>query len=129
MSHELNKIEVIPYDSLTSLIPQKELQDFRSRGMTPTNPHARACNTGSDIFFQGSEAINKFYDAVPGIVESIKKHVSAITGRPHSLFEYAGPAYPHHVIITMGSSYNTVKEVVDLTHSGHGVINVRLFRP
>ena len=131
VSHELNKIELLGYEEIGSLVPQKELAEFRQRGLSPVNPHARACNTGSDIFFQGTEAVNRFYDKVPSIVQSTMDELGALTGRNYSLFDYAGPAAPRHVIVTMGSSFETVKAAVmeGGRQTEHGCVNVRLFRP
>ena len=131
VSHELSKIYEIDYDSIKYLVPQEELERFRQRRLSPLNPLAKACNTGSDIFFQGLEAVNSFYDRTPQTVREIMRRVSEITGRAYDLFEYFGSPDPHHVIVTMGSSFHTVKEAIgNFPKSGrHGVINVRLYRP
>ena len=130
-SHEISKIEMIDYASLAGLVPRDKLQAFRQRGLTPTAPHARACNTGSDAFFQGSEAVNRFYDEAPGYVLSVLKQVSKVTGRSYSLFDYFGPESPEHVIVTIGSSTQTVCEVIAsrMSEGKHGSLNVRLLRP
>ena len=131
-SHEINKIEMVDYASLAELVPMDKLAAFRSRGLTPTAPHARACNTGSDAFFQGSEAVNMFYDKTPAHVKSVLSEMGRMTGRHYSLFDYFGPASPEHVIVTMGSSTSTVREVVAsrMAYDGkHGSLNVRLLRP
>lgn len=131
VSHELNKIQVIDYDSIKELVPLEELKRFRERGLTPIKPLAKACNTGSDIFFQGSEAVNSFYDRTPVAVQDMMNRVSQITGRNYKLFEYIGPPDAEHVMVTMGSSFHTIKEVLNsrIDSGRHGVVNVRLYRP
>jgi homodimeric pyruvate:ferredoxin (flavodoxin) oxidoreductase len=131
VSHELSKIHEVDYDSIKTLVPVDALKRFRERGLTPLKPLAKACNTGSDIFFQGTEAVNKFYDSTPSVVQEVMFRLAGITGRDYKLFEYHGPPQPDHIIVTMGSSFHTVNEVIKHVSETrrHGVLNVRLYRP
>ncbi len=131
VSHELSKIQELDYASIKSLVPVDALKRFRERGLSPLRPLAKACNTGSDIFFQGTEAVNKFYDNSPSVVQDVMLRIAELTGREYKLFEYHGPAGPEHVIVTMGSSFHTVNEVINHISGTrrHGVLNVRLYRP
>ena len=131
-SHEIQKIEVIDQDALAALIDQDALADFRKRGLSPEAPVARGMAENPDVFFQHREASNKFYDAVPEIVEEYMKEVSKITGRNYSLFDYYGDPEAENVIVAMGSVTETAKEVIDyLRAQGKkvGLVSVHLYRP
>ncbi|KAF4734003.1 hypothetical protein FOZ63_026774, partial [Perkinsus olseni] len=126
-SHELNKIVPIDYDTLGSLMPWDAVAALREGSLNPQQPHARACNTGTDIWFQGMEASNRFYDATPGIVQTVLDDVSMATGRgPYRLFEYSGDPEARHVVVCMGSAFSVLADCVP---PGHGALNVRLYRP
>ena len=131
-SHEIQKIEVIDQDALAALIDQDALADFRKRALTPEAPVARGMAENPDVFFQHRESSNKYYDAVPEIVEDYMKEVSKITGRNYSLFDYYGDPEAENVIIAMGSVTETAKEVIDyLRAQGKkvGLVSVHLYRP
>ncbi|KAF4710902.1 hypothetical protein FOZ63_027177, partial [Perkinsus olseni] len=126
-SHELNKIVPIDYDTLGSLMPWDAVAALREGSLNPQQPHARACNTGTDIWFQGMEASNRFYDATPGIVQTVLDDVSKATGRgPYRLFEYSGDPEARHVVVCMGSAFSVLADCVP---PGHGALNIRLYRP
>ncbi|MDE6697754.1 MAG: pyruvate:ferredoxin (flavodoxin) oxidoreductase, partial [Muribaculaceae bacterium] len=131
-SHEIQKIEVIDQDALAALIDQDALADFRKRALSPDAPVARGMAENPDVFFQHRESCNKYYDAVPEIVEEYMKEVSKITGRNYSLFDYYGDPEAENVIIAMGSVTDTAKEVIDyLRAQGKkvGLVSVHLYRP
>ena len=131
-SHELQKIEVISQDDIKPLVDMEALQEFRNRALNPENPVTRGTAQNPDIFFQAKESANKFYDAVPGIVENYMKEISKITGRNYDLFDYYGAADAENIIVAMGSVTETTKEVIDyLSAQGKkvGLVAVHLFRP
>ena len=79
-----------------------------------------------------SEASNKFYDALPEIVEEYMAKVSEMTGREYKLFNYYGAPDADRVIIAMGSMCEAAEEVIDyLTAKGEkvGIVKVHLYRP
>ena len=131
-SHEINKIKIIPYEAMQQLIPWAELQAFRGRGLNPNRPHSRQLGQFSDTFFQNSEAINKYYDAVPRAVQSAMNDVAKVTGRQYRIMEYVGHPQAEYVAVIMGSGASTMNEVInhDLP-SGEkiGMIKVHLYRP
>lgn len=131
-SHEMQKIGIIDYEDLAGLIDIQAVKAFRNRSLNPEHPVARGTAQNPDVYFQGREASNRFYDAVPGIVESCMKDIERITGRPYKLFDYYGAPDAESVIIAMGSACDTINETVDyLLSSGQkvGAIRVRLYRP
>lgn len=90
-SHEVDKIEVFDVDQYKDLIDYEALAEFRANAMQPhTNPVTRGANENDDIFFQGVEARNTHYDAVPDIVADYMKKISEITGRHYAPFVYYG---------------------------------------
>ncbi|MDR3141282.1 MAG: pyruvate:ferredoxin (flavodoxin) oxidoreductase [Tannerellaceae bacterium] len=131
-SHEIQKIEMLENDDVAHLIDRKALAEFRSRSLNPENPVARGMAENPDAFFQHREASNKFYEAVPEVVEEYMKEISVITGRKYGLFDYYGAADADRVIIAMGSVTEAIRETIDyLTAKGEkvGLLAVHLYRP
>jgi len=131
-SHEIQKIEVLENEDLAPLVDQKALQAFRDRALNPEHPVTRGTAQNPDIYFQAREAANKFYDAVPDMVEEYMKEITKLTGREYHPFDYYGDANAENVVIAMGSITDTLKEVVDyLMSKGEkvGLVCVHLYRP
>jgi pyruvate-ferredoxin/flavodoxin oxidoreductase len=131
-SHEIQKIEVLDTEELAGLVDQQALKAFRDRALNPEHPVTRGTAQNPDIYFQSREAANKFYDALPEIVETYMKELSKITGREYNLFDYYGDPNAENIIVAMGSVTDTIKEVVDhLIAKGEkvGLIAVHLYRP
>jgi pyruvate-ferredoxin/flavodoxin oxidoreductase len=131
-SHEIQKIEALSEDDLAPLIDQKALSEFRNRALNPDTPVARGMAENPDTFFQHREACNKYYEAVPQIVEDYMKEISKITGRTYNLFDYYGAADADRVIIAMGSVTEAIRETIDyLAAKGEkvGLVSVHLYRP
>ena len=131
-SHEIQKIEVIDYEDIKALVPHDKIAAFRARSMNPEHPDLRGTAQNPDIFFQGRERSNPYYQVLPGIVAAQMDKVAAVTGRPYKLFDYVGAPDAERVIVAMGSGCETIEEVVNyLTAKGEkvGLVKVRLFRP
>ncbi|MGI6720553.1 MAG: pyruvate:ferredoxin (flavodoxin) oxidoreductase, partial [Anaerovoracaceae bacterium] len=118
-SHELQKIEVLDYDDLAKLVDREQIDRFRGNAMNPSNPFIRGTTINPDIYFQGREAQNPYYDAIPGIVEHYMGEINKLTGRNYKLFEYYGAPDATDIVMAMGSGTETIKETVDyLTAQG-----------
>ncbi len=131
-SHEIQKIEMLENEDLAPLIDQEALADFRRRALTPEAPVARGMAENPDHFFQHRESSNRYYDAVPAIVEEYMNKISEITGRKYGLFDYYGAPDAERVIIAMGSVTEAIRETIDyLTAKGEkvGLVAVHLYRP
>lgn len=131
-SHEVQKVEVIDYADFDRLVDKDAIAEFRKNALNPENPVTRGTAQNPDIFFQAKEASNKFYNAIPGIVEDYMKEISNVTGRTYNLFDYYGAPDADRVIVAMGSVTQTVEETIDyLNARGEkvGLIKVRLYRP
>ena len=131
-SHEVQKIEVIENEEFKSLLDMEAVQQFRDRALNPEHPVTRGTAQNPDIFFQAREAANKYYEAVPEIVESYMKEISSLTGREYHLFDYAGDPEAENIIIAMGSVCETIEETMNLLLSQNkkiGLVKVRLYRP
>ena len=131
-SHELQKIEVWDFDDLKDMCDMDAVEAFRKRALNPERPVMRGSHENDDIFFQNREACNKYYDAVPEIVEEYMGKVNAKLGTDYQLFNYYGAPDAERVIVAMGSFNDVAEEVVDyLTAAGEkvGLIKVRLYRP
>ena len=131
-SHELQKIEVWDYEDLADMVDMDAVQAFRDRALNSEHPTMRGSHENGDIFFQNREASNKYYDAVPAIVEEYMGKINAKLGTDYQLFNYYGAPDADRVIIAMGSICDVAEEVIDyLTAQGEkvGLVKVRLFRP
>ena len=131
-SHEIQKIEVLDYEDLGKLLDMGAVDAFRRRGLNPDNPVIRGTAQNPDIYFQTREAVNGYYDALPEIVEGYMQDINKLTGRDYHLFNYYGAEDAEEIIITMGSSTETVRTVVEkLNEQGRkvGVLCVHLYRP
>ncbi|HRV33076.1 MAG TPA: pyruvate:ferredoxin (flavodoxin) oxidoreductase, partial [Anaerovoracaceae bacterium] len=131
-SHELQKIEVLDYNDLDPLLDRGQVDRFRHNALNPAHPFIRGTTINPDIYFQGREAQNLYYEAVPAIVEHYMGEINKLTGRNYKLFEYYGAPDAARVIIAMGSVTETVKETVDyLMTQGRkvGLLCVHLYRP
>ena len=131
-SHEYQNIEEIDQEELRPLVDQKALSEFRARALSPERPVARGMAENPETFFAHREASNKYYAAIPGIVEKYMKEVSRITGREYKLFSYYGAEDATDVIICMGSVTEAAREAIDhLMAQGRkvGLISVHLYRP
>lgn len=131
-SHEINKVEVMDYSVYDRLLDKKAVQEFRERAINPEHPVTRGTAQNDDIYFQAREVQNKFYDAVPDIINDYMKEITKETGRYYAPFVYYGAEDAERVIIAMGSVTETIKETVDfLAKKGVkvGVLGVHLYRP
>ena len=131
-SHEIQKIEVISQEDMLPLIDMNLIQEFRDKALNPEHPVTRGTAQNPDIFFQAREASNRFYDAVPDIVENYMQEIKKITGREYHPFDYYGAADAENIIIAMGSVTETTREVIDyLAAKGKkvGLLSVHLYRP
>ncbi len=131
-SHEVQKIEVIDYEDMGKLLDYDAVKKFRERALNPEHPHLGGTAQNPDIYFQNREAANKYYEAVPAIVEDYMEKVSALTGRTYHLFDYVGAPDADRVVIIMGSGADVTEETINyLNARGEklGLIKVRLYRP
>ena len=131
-SHEIKKVELLEYDELEKLIDYNALNEFRRRALNPEHPVTRGTAQNPDIYFQGREVANKFYEAVPDIVNYYMQEINKLTGRNYKPFNYYGDPNAEYVIVAMGSVCDTAEEVVDyLMAKGQkvGLIKVHLYRP
>ena len=131
-SHEIQKIQVWDYEDLKEMCDMDAVEAFRKRALNPERPVMRGSHENGDIFFQHREACNKYYDAVPGIVEEYMDKVNAKLGTDYKPFNYYGAPDADRVIVAMGSICDVAEEVIDyLTAQGEkvGIVKVRLYRP
>ena len=131
-SSEIQKVEVLEYDELEKLLDKEALAAFRNRSLNSERPVTRGTAQNADIYFQGREAANKYYDAIPEIVEGYMEEITKLTGRNYQLFNYYGAEDAERLIIAMGSACDTITEVIDyLMAKGEkvGLLNVHLYRP
>ncbi len=131
-SHEIQKIECIDYDDLAKIVDMDAVNTFKRNALNPEHPVIRGTAQNPDIYFQARESANKFYDALPAIVEEYLGEINKITGRDYKLFNYYGAEDADRVIIAMGSACEAIEETIDyLMAKGEkvGLVKVHLYRP
>lgn len=130
-SHEVNKLELLTDEQIKSMIPDDLVIAHRNRGLNPEHPFIRGTAQNPDVYFQGRETVNTFYNNLPQMVEDSMREFEKLTGRKYELFQYSGATDADRVIIVMGSGGETVAETMEaLNATGEktGVIQVRLYR-
>ncbi|HAD11099.1 MAG TPA: pyruvate:ferredoxin (flavodoxin) oxidoreductase [Saprospirales bacterium] len=131
-SHEVNKIDLIPDETILSMIDEQDVIAHRRRALSPDRPVVRGTAQNPDVYFQGRESANPFYHATPELVQAAMDRFAVLTGRQYRLFDYHGAPDAERVMIIMGSGAETAQETSDyLNRQGEktGVLQVRLYRP
>ena len=131
-SHEIQKVAIWDYDDLRDMCNMDAVAAFRNHSLNPERPAMRGSHENDDIFFQHREACNKYYDALPAVVEKYMAKVNEKLGTNYQLFNYYGAPDADRVIVAMGSINDVAEEVIDyLNAHGEkvGLVKVRLFRP
>ncbi len=131
-SHEVQKVDLVSRDVIRAMIDEDLCLAHRARGMTPDRPVLRGTAQNPDVYFQGRETVNRYYEQTAGIVQKAMDRLAELTGRRYRLFDYVGAPDAERVVIVMGSGAETVHETVEhMVASGEkvGMIKVRLYRP
>ncbi|HEX7568092.1 MAG TPA: pyruvate:ferredoxin (flavodoxin) oxidoreductase [Anaerolineaceae bacterium] len=131
-SHEVNKIELLTEDDMRAMIDMKLVNEHRARAMSPEHPVLRGTAQNPDVYFQGRETVNPYYEATPGIVQDAMDQFAGLTGRQYHLFDYVGAPDADRVVVVMGSGAETAEETaLHLNKLGEklGVVTVHLYRP
>ncbi len=132
-SHEIHKIEEISYEDIASLVEPKYIEEFRQRALRPEAPVCKVGAQNTDVYFQGRETSNKYYDAVPDIVQEYMDKVAKVTGRQYHPFDYVGAPDATDVIVAIGSGCETIEETIEYLNATrgtkYGLVKVRLYRP
>ena len=131
-SHEIQKVAIWDYEDLKDMVNMDAVNAFRAHSLNPERPAMRGSHENDDIFFQHREASNKYYNALPAVVEKYMAKVNEKLGTNYQLFNYYGAPDADRVIVAMGSINDVAEEVIDyLNAHGEkvGLVKVRLFRP
>ena len=131
-SHEYQKVELLEEDDVRDLVDQKAVSEFRSRALSPEHPQAKGMAENPETFFAHRESCNRYYDAVPAIVEKYMAAISERTGRKYELFSYYGAEDAEQIIILMGSATEAAREAIDYANANgkkYGMVSVHLYRP
>ena len=131
-SHEISKIERLDEADLRALIDDKTIIEHRARALSPDHPVIRGTSQNPDVFFQGRESVNPYYEKTPGIVQEVMDAFSEQVDRNYHLFDYTGAPDAEKVMVLMASGTETTEETVKaLVKAGEkvGVVSVRLYRP
>ncbi len=131
-SHEIQKIEELAFDDMRAMIDNDLVIAQRARGLTPDRPTIRGTAQNPDVYFQGRETVNRFYNATPGVVQKAMDKFAGVAGRRYKLFDYFGDPQAERIIVVMGSAGDTILSTIDLLNTRGeklGLVQVRLYRP
>jgi len=131
-SHEIQKMEQLSKEDMLDIIDEDLIVAHRERALTPDRPSMSGTAQNPDVYFTGRETVNKYYQAVPAIIQETMDRFAALTGRQYHLFDYHGSPDATDVVVIMGSGAETVSATVDyLAAQGAklGLVIVRLYRP
>lgn len=131
-SHSIQKIIPVSYDMLRSMLDMKYVEEFRNQALRPEAPMCKVGAQNPDVYFQGRETVNRFYSSCPAIVQKYMDLFAEKTGRRYKLYEYIGAPNADKVIVSIGSSTETIEETINyLNRRGErlGLLKVRLYRP
>jgi pyruvate-ferredoxin/flavodoxin oxidoreductase len=131
-SHSIQKIIPISYEDMRSMLDMKFVEEFRAQAMRPESPICKVGAQNPDVYFQGRETVNKYYDACPGIIQKYVNLFAEKTGRRYKLYEYVGDPEATKILVAIGSSTETIEETINyMRKNGEkvGVLKVRLYRP
>ncbi|MFQ3548169.1 MAG: pyruvate:ferredoxin (flavodoxin) oxidoreductase [Armatimonadota bacterium] len=131
-SSEVQKIEELTFDDMRAMIDEDLVIAHKKRALSPDHPTISGTAQNPDVYFQGRETVNKFYEATPAIVQKTMDKFAKLIGRQYNLFDYVGAPDAEKVIVIMGSGCDTTHETVDyLNKQGEkvGLVKVRLYRP
>ena len=131
-SHEISRIRMLTDDQLRWLVDENDVLAHRARALNPERPVLRGTAQNPDVYFQGREVANPYYDATPGIVADLLDRVAELTGRRYGLVEYHGAPDAERVVVAMGSGTHTLRATADAINADGGkvgVLTVRLYRP
>jgi len=132
ISHEVSKVEALDVEDMRAMIDDKAVFAHRSRAMNPDHPTLRGTSQNPDVYFQGRETVNKYYNACPEIVQKVMDRFAGIVGRKYHLFDYVGPADADRVVVIMGCGAGPCEEAIAALNAQGaklGVLKVRLYRP
>ena len=131
-SHEIDKIDLLEIEDLKPLVDNEAILKFKNRALNPLKPYTVGVAENDDIYFQGVESRNKYYQEIPNIVNEYMQKINEIAKTNYKPFNYYGSSNANKVIIAMGSVCETIKETIDyLNQNGYnvGLIEVHLYRP
>ena len=131
-SSEIQKVEMIDYETLDEMFDRRWLERFRKRALNPEKPFLKVGAQNPDVYFQGRETVNPYYEKTPAIVQNCMDLLAKKTGRAYHLFDYFGHPQAEKIVIMMCSGGETVEETVRYLNERKekvGLVKVRLYRP
>ncbi len=131
-SSEVNKIELLDEDTMRAMIKDEWVIAHRERGLSSEHPAIRGTAQNPDVYFQGRETVNPFYNECPNATQQAMDEFAKLTGRQYRIFDYAGAPDAERVMVIMASGAETAEQTAKyLAEQGEkvGVVTVRLYRP
>ena len=132
-SHELQKVDVVDYESMGAMLDMNQIEAFRARALTPDNPRIKVGQQAPDVYFQGRETSNTHYQNATAQIAELMQEVGTKLGRQYKPFDYVGDPNAEDVIVAMGSGCETIEETIEYLNAKRGMklglVKVRVYRP
>jgi pyruvate-ferredoxin/flavodoxin oxidoreductase len=131
-SHEIQKIYQLPKEFYHSFIDIEDIIKCRERALDPQHADLRGTAQNPDLYFQGREAGNPYYDAFPGIFQACCDKFYQLTGRRYEPYQYVGSDSAEDVMVIMGSGADTAEEAIAVMNQrgyNTGILKIRMYRP
>src|SRR5208283_444123 len=110
---EIQKIEELTHDDMRAMVTDELVAAHRARALNPERPTIKGTSQNPDVYFAGRETVNKYYMAVPDIVQKNMDKLAKLVGRQYKLFDYVGAPEADRVIIMMGNGAETAEEAAE----------------
>jgi pyruvate-ferredoxin/flavodoxin oxidoreductase len=131
-SNVIEKVDQVSYETLAGLFEPQYLENFRKLSLNPERPTMKNGQENPEVYFQGRETVNKYYQEAPALVQHYMDKVAQAIGRQYHLFDYFGAPDAENVIVMMGSGADTAEEAINYLNARGaklGLVKVRLYRP
>jgi pyruvate-ferredoxin/flavodoxin oxidoreductase len=131
-SNVIEKVDQVSYETLAGLFEPQYLENFRKLSLNPERPTMKNGQENPEVYFQGRETVNKYYQEAPALIQHYMDKVAQAIGRQYHLFDYFGAPDAENVIVMMGSGADTAEEAINYLNARGaklGLVKVRLYRP
>ncbi len=131
-SHEVNKIYLLSDAEIHAMIDDDLVFQHRKRALNPDHPFIRGTAQNPDVYFQGRETVNPYYQRVPTLLKEQMDAFYQLTGRRYEPVRFHGAEDAERLFVLMGSGTETAIETSRfLNQFGEktAVIQIHLFRP
>ncbi|MBU8871134.1 MAG: hypothetical protein KOO60_09770 [Gemmatimonadales bacterium] len=129
ISHTADALKMLPDDAAYDFIGKYK---HAYTLLDPENPITVGPLDLTDYYFEHKASQLAAYDKVPGVVQKVSEEFGAMTGRTYDFCEEYKMDDAEMVMVILGSSAGTAKDVIDEYREKGvkvGLLKIRMFRP